>query len=84
MELSSFEAQVFHPRNIKPIAQFKIPCIIKKTSNPQASGTIISNNVRNHKIKGMTQLNNMAMLNIYGPGITDGMVWEKFLLEFCK
>ncbi|MEI4269714.1 MAG: bifunctional aspartate kinase/homoserine dehydrogenase I [Candidatus Dasytiphilus stammeri] len=73
MELSYFGAQVLHPRTIKPIAQFKIPCIIKNTTNPQAAGTIISNNVRNNKIKGITQLNNMAMLNISGPGLTDGM-----------
>ncbi|MEI4259730.1 MAG: bifunctional aspartate kinase/homoserine dehydrogenase I [Candidatus Dasytiphilus stammeri] len=73
MELSYFGAKVIHPRTIKPIAQFKIPCIIKNTTNPQSSGTIISNNVRNNKIKGITQLNNMAMLNISGPGLTEEM-----------
>ncbi|WWO95889.1 MAG: bifunctional aspartate kinase/homoserine dehydrogenase I [Candidatus Dasytiphilus stammeri] len=73
MELSYFGAQVLHPRTIQPIAQFKIPCIIKNTTNPQASGTIISNNIRNNKIKGITQLNNIAMLNISGPVMTESM-----------
>ncbi|VEB93151.1 bifunctional aspartokinase I/homoserine dehydrogenase I [Citrobacter koseri] len=34
MELSYFGAKVLHPRTITPIAQFQIPCLIKKHRKP--------------------------------------------------
>ncbi len=75
MELSYFGAKVLHPRTILPIAQFQIPCLIKNTSNPQAPGTLISRESgdESNPVKGITNLNNMAMLNISGPGMK-GMV----------
>lgn len=41
MKLSYFGAKILHPRTIAPIAQFKIPCVIKNIINPQAPGTLI-------------------------------------------
>ncbi|MFZ4833569.1 bifunctional aspartate kinase/homoserine dehydrogenase I [Rouxiella sp. Mn2063] len=75
MELSYFGAKVLHPRTITPIAQFQIPCLIKNTSNPQAPGTLISHESvdDNTPVKGITNLNNMAMVNVSGPGMK-GMV----------
>ncbi|MGL4861090.1 MAG: bifunctional aspartate kinase/homoserine dehydrogenase I [Enterobacteriaceae bacterium] len=75
MELSYFGAKVLHPRTIQPIAQFKIPCLIKNTSNPQAPGTRIcaESSDPDNPVKGISTLNNMAMLNISGPGMK-GMV----------
>ncbi|WWO99258.1 MAG: bifunctional aspartate kinase/homoserine dehydrogenase I [Candidatus Dasytiphilus stammeri] len=73
MELSYFGAKVLHPRTIKPIAQFQIPCRIKNTNNPNAIGTIIGNSGINDQVKGITQLNEMAMFNISGPGMK-GMI----------
>jgi aspartokinase/homoserine dehydrogenase 1 len=86
MELSYFGAKVLHPRTIAPIAQFQIPCLIKNTANPDAPGTFIGNEkaLENEKsghaqqnenmpIKGITNLNNMAMINVSGPGMK-GMV----------
>ncbi|GAB7195149.1 bifunctional aspartate kinase/homoserine dehydrogenase I [Dickeya oryzae] len=75
MELSYFGAKVLHPRTIAPIAQFQIPCLIKNTENPQAPGTLIgleSDDIR-YPVKGITNLNNMAMINVSGPGMK-GMV----------
>ncbi|SFN38913.1 bifunctional aspartate kinase/homoserine dehydrogenase I [Xenorhabdus japonica] len=75
MELSYFGAKVLHPRTIAPIAQFQIPCLIKNTANPDAPGTFIGNgkNDENIPIKGITNLNHMAMINVSGPGLK-GMV----------
>lgn len=66
-----FGAKVLHPRTIAPIAQFQIPCLIKNTANPQAPGTLIGEESRdeNMPMKGITSLNNMAMINVSGPGM---------------
>lgn len=75
MELSYFGAKVLHPRTITPIAQFQIPCLIKNTGNPQAPGTLIGaeGDEDGLPVKGITNLNNMAMFNVSGPGMK-GMV----------
>ncbi|OHY60612.1 bifunctional aspartate kinase/homoserine dehydrogenase I [Pluralibacter gergoviae] len=75
MELSYFGAKVLHPRTIAPIAQFQIPCLIKNTGNPQAPGTLIgaSSDEDALPVKGISNLNNMAMFNVSGPGMK-GMV----------
>lgn len=72
MELSYFGANVLHPRTIAPIAQFKIPCFIKNTRNPQAPGTLISHQQASdteYPVKGITNLNHVAMINVSGPGM---------------
>lgn len=75
MELSYFGAKVLHPRTITPIAQFQIPCLIKNTGNPDAPGTLIGANKDddNLPVKGISNLNNMAMFSVSGPGMK-GMV----------
>lgn len=75
MELSYFGAKVLHPRTITPIAQFQIPCLIKNTANPQAPGTLISSESLSNDtpVKGITNLDNMAMINVSGPGMK-GMI----------
>lgn len=75
MELSYFGAKVLHPRTIAPIAQFQIPCLIKNTANPQAPGTLIGpvSAAGENPVKGITHLNNMAMVNVSGPGMK-GMI----------
>ncbi|NDL61350.1 bifunctional aspartate kinase/homoserine dehydrogenase I [Acerihabitans arboris] len=75
MELSYFGAKVLHPRTIAPIAQFQIPCLIKNTENPQAPGTLIGQSDPDgaNPVKGITHLNNMAMINVSGPGMK-GMI----------
>ena len=75
MELSYFGAKVLHPRTIAPIAQFQIHCLIKNTGNPDAPGTLIGDGQKDEStpVKGITNLNNMAMINVSGPGMK-GMV----------
>ncbi len=75
MELSYFGAKVIHPRTIGPLVPLNIPCLIKNTHNPEAKGTIIDGNVVNDnlKVKGITNLDNVAMFNVSGSGM-QGMV----------
>ncbi|WP_343192320.1 bifunctional aspartate kinase/homoserine dehydrogenase I [Buchnera aphidicola] len=66
IEFSYFGAKVLHPRTIAPILQFKIPCIIKNTFQPNNEGTLICSKPKKteHPIKGITYLNNIAMFCI--------------------
>ncbi|CAD83632.1 aspartokinase I/homoserine dehydrogenase I [Candidatus Blochmanniella floridana] len=75
MELSYFGAKILHPRTIVPIAQFHIPCLIKNTSKPDFSGTLISAKNKDINIiaKGITYLKDMVMINVSGPGMK-GMI----------
>ncbi|MBV6541195.1 bifunctional aspartate kinase/homoserine dehydrogenase I [Ursidibacter maritimus] len=75
MELSYFGAKVIHPRTIGPLVPLQIPCLIKNTGNPEGKGTIIDGNVANDglKVKGITNLDNVAMFNVSGSGM-QGMV----------
>lgn len=74
MELSYFGAKVLHPRTIAPIAQFKIPCLIKNTGNPQAEGTMIAEDTDpSIPIKGISDLKGISLVNVSGPGMK-GMV----------
>ncbi|QIW15395.1 bifunctional aspartate kinase/homoserine dehydrogenase I [Pasteurellaceae bacterium RH1A] len=75
MELAYFGAKVIHPRTIGPLVPLNIPCLIKNTGNPEAAGTIIDGNVAtdNLKVKGITNLDNVAMFNVSGSGVP-GMV----------
>ncbi|QJR80071.1 bifunctional aspartate kinase/homoserine dehydrogenase I [Alteromonas pelagimontana] len=75
MELSYFGAKVLHPKTIGPIAQHHIPCLIRNTLNPAAPGTLISNQASElwTSVKGISQLDNITMFNVAGPGLK-GMV----------
>lgn len=75
MELSYFGAKVIHPRTIGPLVPLNIPCLIKNTANPDAKGTLIDGNVATDglKVKGITNLDNVAMFNVSGAGM-QGMV----------
>ncbi|MCW8091778.1 bifunctional aspartate kinase/homoserine dehydrogenase I [Alteromonas sp. ASW11-130] len=75
MELSYFGAKVLHPKTIGPIAQHHIPCLIRNTLNPEAPGTLISNEASEvwTSVKGISQLDDVTMFNVAGPGLK-GMV----------
>ncbi|MCG6201967.1 bifunctional aspartate kinase/homoserine dehydrogenase I [Psychromonas antarctica] len=71
MELSYFGAKVLHPKTIAPIAQHHIPCLIKNTHNPQASGTLIGDGLddQSMQVKGISDLKALTMLSISGTGM---------------
>ncbi|QJC37473.1 bifunctional aspartate kinase/homoserine dehydrogenase I [Enterobacteriaceae endosymbiont of Donacia thalassina] len=68
--LAYFGAKVIHYKTLAPMIQNNIPCIIKNIINPKYSGTIINNFDVNQyilpKIKGITELKNISILNISG------------------
>ncbi len=75
IELSYFGAKVLHPKTITPLSLHKIPCRIKNTHSPQAPGTLISQETTNtnEPVKAISNLSNIAMINISGPGMK-GMI----------
>lgn len=74
MELSYFGAKVLHPRTITPIARYHIPCLIKNTAHPEGEGTLISEAIdQSVPIKGISDLKNISLINVSGPGMK-GMV----------
>lgn len=69
MELSYFGAKVLHPKTIGPLAQAGIPCVIKNTLNPAAPGTRIGTDSGSDRVKGISSLENLALLTLSGPGL---------------
>lgn len=56
MELSYFGAKVLHPRTIAPIAQFQIPCLIKKYRQPTGAGNAYRRQPRRGRFAGERHL----------------------------
>lgn len=85
MELSYFGAKVLHPRTIEPIAKFKIPCFIKNTTNIKSNGTLIchKNNTEENFLKGITHLDNIALVNISGTN-TENIIPRIFTMTSQK
>ncbi len=71
MELSYFGAKILHPKTISPLIKYKIPCRIKNTEKPEAKGTLISKTsaIRKEKIKAISSLTDISMINITGSGL---------------
>jgi len=69
MELSYFGAKVLHPKTIGPLAQAGIPCVIKNTLNPSAPGTRIGTDGGSDRVKGISSLEDLALLTLSGPGL---------------
>ena len=74
MELSYFGAKVLHPKTIAPIARYHIPCLIKNVAHPDGEGTLIAEDTDPEvRIKGISALKNISLINISGPWMK-GMV----------
>ncbi len=69
MELSYFGAKVLHPKTIGPLAQAGIPCTIKNTLNPDAPGSCIGSESDADLVKGISSLENLALITVSGPGL---------------
>lgn len=70
IELSYFGAKILHPKTITPLSLNDIPCLIKNSLAPERPGTLISKKANNEvKVKAVASLNNVAMLNVSGPGM---------------
>lgn len=71
MELSYFGAKVLYTPTIHPLLEKNISLLLKNTFNPDHKGTLITNTGGNsmHVVKGLSCVNNMAMMTITGSGM---------------
>lgn len=70
-ELCNFGAKVVYPPTIFPVYHKNIPIRIRNTFNPDAAGTLISNELRTDErsIKGISSINDTCLLTIQGLGM---------------
>ncbi|MDE5585030.1 MAG: bifunctional aspartate kinase/homoserine dehydrogenase I, partial [Muribaculaceae bacterium] len=66
MELCNFGAKVIYPPTIYPVYHKNIPIKVKNTFNPDAPGTLISNQAApsDKVIKGISSINDTALVTI--------------------
>ncbi|MDH5382213.1 MAG: bifunctional aspartate kinase/homoserine dehydrogenase I, partial [Cyclobacteriaceae bacterium] len=72
MELSHFGAKVIYPPTIQPALSKKIPILIKNTFDKDGDGTLITHDGQNGQeniIKGLSCIQNIALLNMKGSGM---------------
>ena len=70
MELSHFGAKVLYPPTIQPILKKEIPICIKNTFDAKAAGTLITKVSSNtNPIKGISHIENMALITLEGSGM---------------
>lgn len=70
IELSYFGAKILHPKTITPLSAHNIPCRIKNSLAPDNQGTLISSESSNeNSIKAISSLDDVAMINVSGPGM---------------
>jgi len=70
MELAYFGAKVIHPQTMEPAVARDIPIYIRNTFAPQKRGTLIcANPVSALKVKGITTIDSVALVNLEGAGM---------------
>ena len=71
MELSHFGAKVLYPPTVQPALQKSIPIYIKNTFDPEANGTLIKKSASNNNgpVKGISHVENIALLTLEGNGM---------------
>ncbi|WP_179349570.1 bifunctional aspartate kinase/homoserine dehydrogenase I [Winogradskyella pacifica] len=84
VELSHFGAKVLYPPTVMPVLKKKIPIVIKNTLDPDAIGTTITQNVTpngNSPVKGISNIDNVALLTLQGNGMVGVPGFSKRLFE---
>lgn len=71
-EMAYFGAKVLYPPSVLPLRTKQIPLHLKNTNEPAAQGTVIHNHtgVDEHKIQGVSTLNNIALITVSGVGLS--------------
>ena len=70
MELAYFGAKVIHPQTMEPAVARDIPIYIRNTFAPQKPGTLIcAKPVSALKVKGITSIDPVALVNLEGAGM---------------
>jgi len=83
MELSHFGAKVLFPPTIQPVLEKQIPIRIKNTFDPEAVGTLITKttNGESSPAKGISHIENVALITIEGSGMIGIPGFTKRILE---
>lgn len=83
MELSHFGAKVIYPPTIQPVMAKQIPVWVKNTFAPMEYGTLIRNtpSVQGEFIRGISSMNNIALLSLEGSGMIGIPGFSKRLFE---
>ncbi len=83
MELSHFGAKVIYPPTIQPLMTKSIPVCIKNTFAPADIGTWIRNDIHKNgnTIRGISSINNLALLSLEGSGMVGIPGFSKRLFE---
>lgn len=87
MELSHFGAKVIYPPTLQPVMTRNIPVWIKNTFAPEDAGTLVLNNERSaahtdgNIIRGISSINNLALLSLEGSGMVGIPGFSKRLFE---
>jgi bifunctional aspartokinase / homoserine dehydrogenase 1 len=70
MELAYFGAKVIHPQTMEPAVKRDIPIWIRNTFAPEKVGTLIcANPVSALKVKGISTIDPVALVNLEGAGM---------------
>jgi aspartokinase/homoserine dehydrogenase 1 len=70
MELAYFGAKVIHPQTMEPAVARGIPIYIRNTFAPAKHGTLICANPKSAlKVKGITTIDPVALVNLEGAGM---------------
>lgn len=71
MELAYFGAKVLHPQTMAPAVRHSIPVHIRNTFNASAPGSCIGPPAQVHSdhIKGVTSIDDVALVNLEGAGM---------------
>lgn len=83
MELSHFGAKVIYPPTIQPVLNKNIPVWIKNTFAKDDHGTVIKHNAEGdgNIIRGISSINNIALLSLEGSGMVGVPGFSKRLFE---
>lgn len=84
MELSHFGAKVIYPPTLQPLVEKNIPIVIKNTFNPEDEGTLIDSSFSSENgeiVKGISHIDNVALLNLEGSGMIGITGFSKRLFE---
>ncbi|CUS06724.1 unnamed protein product [Tuber aestivum] len=83
MELSHFGAKVLYPPTIQPVLRKNIPILIKNTFEPEAVGTLISNQAssKDTVVKGISHIDHISLVTLEGPGMIGVSGSSKRLFE---
>ena len=70
MELAYFGAKVIHPQTMAPAVEREIPIWIRNTFAPEKAGTVICARPEGAvAVKGITSIENVALVNLEGAGM---------------